>query len=271
MTQAIVAGISSGIGRAVTESFLQLGWDVAGTLRRDETNSRLADRGLQLTTNCDFGSEASVDRAVKEITSSTRPWSVLVVLPGTMKPIGPFEGVDFNDWAESVSINLINQLRFVHGLLGHAKSDGNAKCVFFAGGGTNSAPRSFSAYVLSKVALIKATELLDAENLGVTFSILGPGWVETKIHQQTLEEVGSPTEVVLETQRRLSEKDFVEMNQVISFLHWIIGQPKDVVGGRNFAVKSDPIHSERFVEVLKSDSSIYKLRRFGNSFDWSLQ
>ena len=43
------------------------------------------------------------------------------------------------------------------------------------------------AYTLSKIASIKAVELLDAEK-DTKFTILGPGWVKTKIHKSTIDQ-----------------------------------------------------------------------------------
>ena len=58
--------------------------------------------------------------------------------------------------------------------------------MFFAGGGTNGAVEHYSAYTISKIASIKVCELLAAEYPEHVFFALGPGWVDTKIHEQTL-------------------------------------------------------------------------------------
>ena len=59
------------------------------------------------------------------------------------------------------------------------------KILFFAGGGTNNAVKYYSSYTLSKILLIKFAELLDYEEK-IDISILGPGWINTKIHEATL-------------------------------------------------------------------------------------
>ena len=45
---------------------------------------------------------------------------------------------------------------------------------------------NYSAYCVGKLLLIKMTELLDSECPDLQVSIIGTGWVNTKIHRQTL-------------------------------------------------------------------------------------
>jgi NAD(P)-dependent dehydrogenase (short-subunit alcohol dehydrogenase family) len=269
MPHAVIAGITSCIGLAIAEHLLDEGWSVTGTSRRALPES-LARKGVGLVA-CDFQSAASIDEAAQELLTSTPEWDALIVAPGTMNPIGDFTDVDIDEWGRSLDINFIHQLRLVHRLLGHAntRSSTTPTGVFFAGGGTNSAPVAFSSYVLSKVALIKAAELLDAEISDIAFTSVGPGWVRTTIHQETLDADRAPAGVVEETRRRLEADDFVDMKDVVSTIDWLLAQPKDVVGGRNFSVAGDPFAEPGFGDFLSADPSLLKLRRWGNDAYWS--
>lgn len=269
MPQAVIAGVTSAIGMAIAEHLLSEGWSVTGTSRRAIAESS-ADAGVSRIP-CDFQSKDSVDEAARSVLGSTPAWDAVVVAPGTMNPIGLFPDLDIEEWSRSININLVHQLRFVHRLLEHANTGSSTTptCIFFAGGGTNSAPVAFSSYVLSKIALIKATELLDAEIPDIAFTIIGPGWVRTHIHEETLAADRAPTEVVEETHRRLAADDFVDMRDVVSRIGWLLTQPKEVIGGRNFSVAGDPFDEPNFVDFLAADSSLFKLRRWGNDAYWS--
>jgi NAD(P)-dependent dehydrogenase (short-subunit alcohol dehydrogenase family) len=140
--------------------------------------------------------------------------------------------------------------------------------MMFAGGGTNSAPESFSAYTVSKIALIKMVELLDAENPDFRFTILGPGWVRSKIHQETLNSPHTPKKTRDETMRRLECDDFIPLNKVVETIKWLLAAPKSVIGGRNFSAAHDPFQNEYFANRLLDDPDILKLRRFGNDYSW---
>jgi NAD(P)-dependent dehydrogenase (short-subunit alcohol dehydrogenase family) len=154
----------------------------------------------------------------------------------------------------------------VHGILPLKRdhSDLLPTVIFFAGGGTNSAPINFSAYTLSKIALIKAVELLDAEHQGLCFTIIGPGWVKTKIHSETLRAGKASGQAHKETSRRLELGEFTPMSQVIDCCDWLLNSSKDVIGGRNFSVVHDPWGNDYLNKTLRDNPDMYKLRRHGN-------
>jgi short-subunit dehydrogenase len=156
-------------------------------------------------------------------------------------------------------------MRLLHQLLpARAKKD-EKSVLFFAGGGTNSATNYYSAYTLSKIALIKACELLDSEINDVKFSVIGPGWVKTKIHQATLECKESwAVQTVEKTARKMLSDDCISMDAVIHSFEWVLEQSKKIVGGRNFSTASDCWGNEQLSKMLESDQSMYKLRRHKN-------
>ena len=125
-------------------------------------------------------------------------------------------------------------------------------------------PLNYSSYTVSKIALIKLVELLNEELVDVTLSILGPGWVRTNIHKQSLDPALKNLPSYQETLRRFKDSDFVEMDKVISSIMWILSQDKKTVGGRNFSTAHDPFDQPDFASSLSSDSEVFKLRRFGN-------
>ena len=141
----------------------------------------------------------------------------------------------------------------------------DSSVIFFAGGGTNSAPVNFSAYTASKIALIKLCELLDAETEDCKFSIIGPGWVKTKIHQETLTAEGAGEDAVQRTREHYSKGEWTSMLSIAECCEWIIQSSKSVVGGRNFSVVHDEWGEENLENTLSGNQDFYKLRRYGNN------
>ena len=139
--------------------------------------------------------------------------------------------------------------------------------VFFAGGGTNNPFTNYSAYCVSKILLIKMCELLDDENTDLNVFIVGPGWVRTKIHDQTLDNpkgAGNSYERTLEFLE--SEGSGTSYEDIYDCINWCIAKGRDVAGGRNFSVVYDTWRQggEQLAEQLRGDSDKFKLRRFGN-------
>jgi len=211
--------------------------------------------------------DLNVAESMTDFANRVNDWDVLLFSPGTMKPIGRFDKVPFSDWKRSVEANFISQMELLHKLLERRnRSFPNGPVViFFAGGGTNSAPVNYSAYTVSKIALIKMVELLDAEIPDTRFSIIGPGWVDTKIHRETLAAGVNAGENHAKTVQKLKDKDGMTPQQtVFDCCNWVIGSPRDVVSGRNFSVVYDKWGEEELAEELKADANMFKLRRHKN-------
>jgi NAD(P)-dependent dehydrogenase (short-subunit alcohol dehydrogenase family) len=262
----VLISVSSDIGTAIAWRFLSRGWAVSGTYRTKSDNvSRLdaAGAGLHL---CDLTDTASILNASTAIARS-RQWDVLVLCPGTLKPISPFASCNFTEWENSLHTNFTRQLAFVHHLLPCRNLSGGTPptVLFFAGGGTNNATVNYSAYTISKIALIKMCELLDAEILDTKFTIIGPGWVNTKIHKETLAAgtCGAGGNYA-NTLKKLERQDCTIIEQVVDNCDWVVNAPKEVVGGRNFSTVFDRWGSAELETALRNDHDMYKLRRHGN-------
>jgi NAD(P)-dependent dehydrogenase (short-subunit alcohol dehydrogenase family) len=204
-----------------------------------------------------------VDNACARLIDQCHAWDALVLCPGTLDPVGPFSVVAFQQWEESITVNFTNQLRVLHALLPVRRAGaGNGPCVlFFAGGGTNNATLNFSAYTVSKIALIKMCELLDAEVQDTRFAIVGPGWVNTKIHQQTLSagaRAGASYERTLE---KLKTGDFTSVEDVLECCDWLMDLPRESMSGRNFSVAGDRWGTDDLASRLRRDPDLHKLRR----------
>ena len=266
--KVIIISISSDIGMALCNSWIPKGWEIFGTYR---TNSpildKLKDKGVRIV-SCDLSCVEEIKKACSKLKSICPEWDVLILCAGTQEPIGPFLDNNFKDWKESVNINLISQLNVVHELLPNRnKKQELGPCVlFFAGGGTNNATVNYSAYTLSKIALIKMCELLDAEIVDTRFKILGPGWVKTKIHKQTLKASENAGQNYKKTKDKLYSSECTPMDDVVECCEWIIKSPRNIVGGRNLSVVFDMWGSGKLSKKLQADSNMYKLRRYGNDF-----
>ena len=197
-------------------------------------------------------------------------WDCLVILPAIQKPIGLFVESDSNEWAASVDLNFTNQMFAIRELIPKRSKKTKIKSIMlWAGGGTNSAPKYYSAYTVSKIAQIKMTELLDEELEDVKVSIIGPGWVKTKIHEQTLNAEKLARENYHTTLEKFKTSKFNSMKDVVSCFKKIISLDKKTAGGRNFSVEHDQWKSDEFIKMLNADRNIYKLRRDFNDFKLS--
>jgi len=264
---AMIFSASSDIGGAMCRRWLARGWNIFGTYRTmSHAVAELQSFGIKLVC-CNLSDQASIHNACSSLQELCPKWDLLAMCPGTQDPIGAFIECGFDEWEESVGINFISQMRIIHELLPsrHLNSPLGPCVLLLAGGGTNSAPVNYSSYIISKIALIKMSELLDAEILDTRFVILGPGWVKTKIHKATLkageEFAGANYE---RTIHKLTSDECTPMEEVMDCCEWLINQPREVIGGRNFSAVFDRWGSQELVDRLGKNFDMYKLRRHGN-------
>ena len=265
---AIVIAASSDIGDAICRRWLKNGWRVLGTYRtKTDKVSDLESLGAELT-YCDLDNVSSMLEACSQLRSHFQEWDVLVIGPGAQEPVGLFMDCPFDEWEQSITINFTSQMRIVHELLPARQKISNlGPCVLlFAGGGTNDAPRNYSAYIISKIAQIKMCELLDAEIPDSRFVILGPGWVKTKIHDATLRAGERAGTNYQRTIQKLDGDELTPMEHVLDFCDWAVKAPREIIGGRNFSVVHDKWRTNKLANLLIENEDGYKLRRFGN--DW---
>ena len=266
-----VVSASSDIGHALAAHWVARGDTVAGTYRTLSPKAvALQERGVSLI-HCDLDAPASVTAACARLAELAGPWDALVVCPATLEPIGEFADGDFDAWAESLSRNFVAQMRCIHALLPSRNREAvNGPCVIaWAGSGTNSAPRALSAYTISKIAQTKMMELLDAEVPDARFVTVGPGWVRTKIHDETMR-AGQRAGVAYDvTVGKLTGEDasgWTQLSSVVACCDWLLSADRNVVGGRNFSVAHDAWGTPSLTAALLADRDMYKLRRHGNAW-----
>lgn len=267
MTNTLIISVTSDIGLAYAKHCKNNTDYLIGTYRdrsREEALKSVCDHSLHL----DLSKKESIISFKRNFRSLDLKWTNLIFCPCQPFPYENFFASNFSDWENSFQLNSLKQLELLHFF--YDFRDEFSKVLFFAGGGTNSAVESFSAYTSAKIHLIKMVELLDYENPDMSFSILGPGWVNTKTHLNVLNHSNCDSQKYKETMDFIANPvGATPISEVVHSINWILSQPKEVVGGRNFATAYDPINlshpdSVSLVSHLENDTHMYKLRRQGN-------
>ena len=266
-----IAGLTSDIGKYLCKRYLCDSCRIYGTyhspLPKDMQEAIEASGGWACY--CDYGERGSIRHACTSLKEHDCTWDLFISAIGTLEPIGKFMDVDFDAWENSLHVNAVSQLRMLQGIFPDRNKE--AAVLFFAGGGTNNAFTNYSAYCISKILLIKMTELLSDENPDVTFLILGPGMIGTKIHQTTLEHPEKAGNNYDKTVNYLSsEKDDIlegKLSRIYDFIEWMMhADYRKDLSGRNFAIEHDAWENcpEELICKLRDDFDMYKLRRYRN-------
>lgn len=188
----IITGAGRGLGRAVAERCAAERWPVL-CMARTETAEMTRDALRVAGANAQ---SLVVDLSDPELTRSrvhewinAQPFRRLAVVcaAGTLGARGGIETSGLTDWGRTFATNVLGNLAVIQGLLPRMLEAGYGRIVTVAGGGAAYAYPVFSGYALSKTAMVRATENLEAELLGrgdFLTMCLAPGAMETEMLAQ---------------------------------------------------------------------------------------
>ena len=241
--------------------------EVFGTYRaNDKKIKQLKNQKNLSLAQVNFKNPANIKKFISKNKKQIKNWDTCIISLGTMAPVGLFKNTKTSDIVNSININLTNQLLLIRYLLDFRKKKGNKTIITWAGPSINNASKYYLTYVTSKIALIKAMELMNHEIKDVKFTILGPGFVKTKLHKTTIDNPEKTKEHYKHTKNALkdqSNKYTTSFEDIIDCVSWVLKSSKKTVGGRNFSVKHDKWKNKAYLlkKILK-DQSNFKLRRY---------
>jgi NAD(P)-dependent dehydrogenase (short-subunit alcohol dehydrogenase family) len=261
----IILSASSDIGQALAARYLAAGATVVGTYRSDGAMGAFASHPRAHLFRLDLNEPQCFSHLAEALRQRGLSWDLFVASNGTMEPIGPFLEVDGEAWQNTICANALLPCRLLQSIYPLRRVDRTCTAVFFAGGGTNNPFRNYSAYCISKIVLIKMCELLHDEAEDLKSFILGPGYVRTKIHDETLR-AGGHAGANLEKTRAFLATDGTSMDDIYDCIEWGVAQDRAVIGGRNISIVHDPWQNggQALASALAADADMYKLRRAGN-------
>jgi 3-oxoacyl-[acyl-carrier protein] reductase len=190
---AIITGGGRGIGEAVALAFAKEGANltlVSRTYKEIENVAKTARKfGVDaLPIAGDVSEERTADEVVKKTIEKYSKLDILVNCAGIYGPIGRFDKNNWDEWKETLNINLLGTLLFIRKTIPHMIERKYGKIINMSGGGAASPLPNFTAYAASKVAVVRLTETLAQEykEFNIDINAIAPGAVNTRFLDQVL-------------------------------------------------------------------------------------
>ncbi len=256
MKRVLVTGGSMGIGLAVAQTLAAQGVELVLVARgadslRDAVDS-LDGAGHRFhafdVRDEDAWSEVQLDEL-----------SGLVCAAAVMSPIGPIGEYAPYEFKRTLEVNVLGTLHAVHHCLPALRNGGGSIVTFGGGGATGPLPR-FDAYAASKAAVARLTENLSSVLSPLKVNCVAPGFVVTRLHQETLEAgaEAAGVEFYERTKRTIAEGGFpaAEASELVSLL--LSGVP---FTGKLISAQWDDWRSAEFRERLASEPDLATVRR----------
>lgn len=192
---ALVTGGGRGLGRAYAEALASAGAAVGVFARSADQVGEVVDGiraagGRALALPGDTTDPAAVQAAYARATAELGALDLLVCAAGAATPFGPAWQVDADAWWRTLEINLRGPQLWARAALPDMLARGRGRIINVSSGAGNSAIPHMSAYVTSKAALTRLTEILAAEigpGAGVAVFAIEPGTVRTAMTEQAAE------------------------------------------------------------------------------------
>ncbi len=186
----MVTGGGRGIGRAIAGALARAGAKVAVVSRTaselDQTVREIeSSGGAAMAISADLRDEQSVRDVVERVGRELGGVSLLVNNAGRSGSPGPFWEMDSDDWWNTMDVNLRAPYLCAKAVVPGMLHRGVGRIVNIASSAGLGAWPRFSAYAVSKTALIRLTETMAAElaDTGVYVFAMGPGFVRTAMTQ----------------------------------------------------------------------------------------
>jgi NAD(P)-dependent dehydrogenase (short-subunit alcohol dehydrogenase family) len=190
---AIVVGAGRGIGEAIALRFADEGARLVLAARTaselDTVAAQIrAGKNKALVHATDVTDRLQVDHLVEAALEAFGRIDVLVNAAGSYGPIGPLWEVDPEEWVKTFSVNVFSAFLLCQAVLPHMIRKRRGKIVHFSGGGATAPLPRFTAYGVSKGALVRLTETLAEEvrEYNIQINAIAPGAVDTKLQDQVL-------------------------------------------------------------------------------------
>ena len=270
---AIVTGASKGIGKAIAETFAREGCSLTVASRNlDEikkVGEELKDKyGFDvLPVMCDVSNPSDVEKMVKKTIGRYKRIDILVNNAGIYGPFGPFADNDLELWQKTIAINLMGTVictKFVLPQMIRAK---RGKIINLSGGGSGGPPTpTISAYVTSKVAVVRFTEVIAEEVKGYNIQVnsIAPGAVNTRLLNQVLEAQDKIDKKFLERSLKQKETGGIPLEKAADLALFLASDESDGITGKLISAVWDDYgkFADRLGEI--NGTQIYTLRRIDN-------
>ena len=266
----ILTGAGRGIGRIIACKFAKEGASLALLSRtRDELEETFelikSDSPSSFINPVDISVESQVKNVFSLIQSRFKTIDVLINNAGVQHPIGKFHENDFLVWKENIVTNLFGAALLTHHVLPEMIKNKKGKIINMSGGGSTNPRPYFSAYAVSKTAIVRFTENLAMEYKDdhIDINVVAPGAINTRMLEEVLAVGGLAGPESLDALKR-KEQGGNNPDTAAELFAFLSSDESDKITGKLISAPWDPWKEQEFQQELKTNKDLGTLRRIDN-------
>lgn len=267
MKHVIVTGGAGGIGTYISEDLIKKGYYLS-IIGRDKKRFDKLVSLIGKTDNLNFiKADVSNNNEVKEIFSLINKNNLelyaLINMAALQTPIDFFDECDINEWTKNISINLIGVANMVYEfIIATKKYDYKKKIINFSGGGATSNRANFSAYAVSKIGVVKLTEILSSElsDFNIDINSVAPGSINTKMLDEVIL-AGHKAGEEYENSLLQINNGGDPVENIVNLCFYLLSSESDGISGKIISAIWDDYNNKGFLKRLRTDPDFCTLRR----------
>jgi NAD(P)-dependent dehydrogenase (short-subunit alcohol dehydrogenase family) len=269
---AFITGGSRGLGQEIACRFAEAGAHVA-IVGRDAAaldTAREAVEACRIETSQvvrafpgDIQREPVMADALAHFERDVGPLTALVNNAAIQGPIGPFDRVDWSDWREAITIDLLAPINLCRLVVPSMRSRGYGKIINISGGGATAPRPRFSAYATAKCGLVRFTETLAAElrDARIDVNAVAPGGMNTRMLDEVIAASAEAAGDEYEDARRREAEGGASPAQAAALAVFLASSASDGITGRLLSAIWDPWRELPDHRRDLDGSDVYTLRR----------
>ena len=208
----LITGASRGLGRFLSRRFAEEGYSLC-LVARDKNLLEDVSKILSKEFNqkiylipCDLRDPKAIQTLVKKVRERMPRLDVLVNNAAIQGTIGPLWENDLNLWQQVINVNLMAPVVLCRSFVPWMSENNSGSIINLSGGGATGPRQNFSAYAVSKAALVRFSETLaeEVKSKSISVNCISPGAMQTSMMKEIIEK-GS---------KNVGEKEFSNAEKV---------------------------------------------------------
>jgi 3-oxoacyl-[acyl-carrier protein] reductase len=269
----IITGGSMGIGFAIAKKCAEEGAHLI-LVSRHKVNLKNAIKMINATAKkhiyyaIDVGHPDKVKDMAADIRKKLSFIDGLVNCAGIYGPIGKTDEINPLEFTNAININLLGTFYMCHYFIPLLKKARRGKIVNYSGGGAANSFPNYTAYAVSKTGIVRFSEnlALEFKNDDIDINAIAPGFVITRLHQETLKAGKKAGEEFLKKTIDQINKGGISSDMAAKLTVFLLSSNSDGITGKFISAPWDPWEDEKFRAKLKNDEDLATLRRIDDKF-----
>ena len=237
----IITGANQGIGLEIAKSFYAKGSNIILCARNKKKLLSIKKKLVSKFKNkfflepLDISKKNQVDKFYKKIFKKNKKIDILINNAGIYGPKGSSETLNWNEWKNTLDINLLGSIYMTNKIIPHFKKKRYGKIIQISGGGAASAFPFFSPYSVSKVGIVRFIENISIElkKYNIYANSIAPGPVNTRMLDQVLK--AGPKKVgktFFQKSVKQKKQGGTDINKVLNLIEFLAHKKSDKISGK---------------------------------------